>query len=196
MPFNEILVGGPSFAELAGRTLALQELTAYPLIMLENGSMSRIFYRQFFLEHNAELKPDIEAGTTDQMLTLVRSDLGLAFGAGADGPRQPASQAHFADEFAGGYPVPLGLPGLRPPPPAKYRRAGVPPPAVGISEKQTKVNKKPAAPASLCTRYRRRLAFPCFLGVTGLGTQHALQAFQGCKACADGKYTGGVGQLF
>lgn len=41
--------------------------------------MSRIFYRQFFLEHNAELKPDIEAGTTDQMLTLVRSDLGLAF---------------------------------------------------------------------------------------------------------------------
>ena len=37
--------------------------------------MSRIFYRQFFLEHNAELKPDIEAGTTDQMLTLVRSDL-------------------------------------------------------------------------------------------------------------------------
>ena len=79
MPFNEILVGGPSFAELAGRTLALQELTAYPLIMLENGSMSRIFYRQFFLEHNAELKPDIEAGTTDQMLTLVRSDLGLAF---------------------------------------------------------------------------------------------------------------------
>ena len=29
-----------------------------------------------------------------------------------------------------------------------------------------------------------------------LGTQHALQAFQGCKACADGKYTGGVGQLF
>ena len=79
MPFNEILVGGPSFAELAGRTLALQELIAYPLIMLENGSMSRIFYRQFFLDHNVELKPDIEAGTTDQMLTLVRSDLGLAF---------------------------------------------------------------------------------------------------------------------
>lgn len=78
VPINEILVGGPSFR--AGRAHPrLQELTAYPLIMLENGSMSRIFYRQFFLEHNAELKPDIEAGTTDQMLTLVRSDLGLAF---------------------------------------------------------------------------------------------------------------------
>ena len=151
MPFNEILVGGPSFAELAGRTLALQELTAYPLIMLENGSMSRIFYRQFFLEHNAELKPDIEAGTTDQMLTLVRSDLGLAF------VPEPMARGnlHRKRILQMNLQVPLGLSGLRPPPPAEYRRAGVPPPAVGISEKQAKVNKKPAAPASLCTRYRR-----------------------------------------
>lgn len=70
-------------------------MIAYPLIMLENGSMSRIFYRQLFLEHNAELKPDIEAGTTDQMLTLVRSDLGLAFWCRSRWPRQPASQAAF-----------------------------------------------------------------------------------------------------
>lgn len=79
MPFNEILVGGLSFAALAGRTLTLQQLADYPLIMLGNESMSRTFYRQFFLEHNAELRPDTEAATTDQMLTLVRSELGLAF---------------------------------------------------------------------------------------------------------------------
>lgn len=79
MPFNEILVGGQTFAPLAGRTLSLRELTAYPLIMLGSESMSRTFYRQFFLENRAELKPDIEAATTDQMLTLVRSELGLAF---------------------------------------------------------------------------------------------------------------------
>ena len=79
MPFKEILVGGLSFGALAGQTLSLQELGGYPLIMLENGSMSRTFYRQFFLEHSVELTPDIEAATTDQMLTLVRSELGLAF---------------------------------------------------------------------------------------------------------------------
>lgn len=56
-----------------------QELDAYPLIMLGNESMSRLFYRQFFLEHSADLKPDIEAATTDQMMTLVKSELGLAF---------------------------------------------------------------------------------------------------------------------
>ena len=33
--------------------------------------MTRSFYRQFFLEHDAVLKPDTEAATTDQMLTLV-----------------------------------------------------------------------------------------------------------------------------
>ena len=79
MTFNEILVGGKTFTALASRTLSLQELDAYPLIMLGNESMSRLFYRQFFLEHSADLKPDIEAATTDQMMTLVKSELGLAF---------------------------------------------------------------------------------------------------------------------
>ena len=79
MPFNEILVGGLTFTALASQTISLQELAAYPLIMLGNESMSRTFYRQFFLEHNAKLHPDTEAATTDQMLTLVRSELGLAF---------------------------------------------------------------------------------------------------------------------
>ena len=41
--------------------------------------MTRSFYRQFFLDHDAVLRPDTEAATTDQMLTLVKSELGLAF---------------------------------------------------------------------------------------------------------------------
>lgn len=49
MTFNEILVGGKTFTALASRTLSLQELDAYPLIMLGNESMSRLFYRQFSL---------------------------------------------------------------------------------------------------------------------------------------------------
>ena len=75
----DFAVGGKTFTALASRTLSLQELDAYPLIMLGNESMSRLFYRQFFLEHSADLKPDIEAATTDQMMTLVKSELGLAF---------------------------------------------------------------------------------------------------------------------
>ena len=79
MPFYEVLVGGKTFTALASQTLNLKELAGYPLICLNEESMTRSFYRQFFLEHDAVLKPDTEAATTDQMLTLVKSELGLAF---------------------------------------------------------------------------------------------------------------------
>ena len=61
------------------QTLSLKELAGYPLICLNEESMTRSFYRQFFLDHDAVLRPDTEAATTDQMLTLVKSELGLAF---------------------------------------------------------------------------------------------------------------------
>ena len=67
------------FTALASQNLTLKELGNYPLISLSDESMTRSFYRQFFLEHDALLKPDTEAATTDQMLTLVKSELGLAF---------------------------------------------------------------------------------------------------------------------
>ena len=79
MPFYEVLVGGRTFTALASQHLTLKELANYPLISLSEESMTRSFYRQFFLDHDAVLRPDTEAATTDQMLTLVRSELGLAF---------------------------------------------------------------------------------------------------------------------
>ena len=48
-------------------------------VALSDESVTRSLYRQFFLDHGAVLKPDTEAATTDQMLTLVKSELGLAF---------------------------------------------------------------------------------------------------------------------
>ena len=77
--FFEILVGGKTFSALAHQNLSLKELSNYPLISLSDESMTRSFYRQFFLDHDAILQPDTEAATTDQMLTLVKSELGLAF---------------------------------------------------------------------------------------------------------------------
>ena len=61
MPFYEVLVGGKTFTALASQTLSLEELAGYPLICLNEESMTRSFYRQFFLEHDAVLKPDTEA---------------------------------------------------------------------------------------------------------------------------------------
>jgi DNA-binding transcriptional LysR family regulator len=78
--------------------------------MLGNESMSRLFYRQFFLEHSADLKPDIEAATTDQMMTLVKSELGLAFV--PEPMAQPAAPQHCAADPAGGDSAALSKSGL------------------------------------------------------------------------------------
>ena len=41
--------------------------------------MTYQFYSQFFLKHCLELTPDTEVATTDQILPLVKNELGLAF---------------------------------------------------------------------------------------------------------------------
>ncbi len=78
-PFQEILVGGTTFSHLAGKTLSLRELAQYPLICLDRETMTFQFYNQLFLSHGLELLPDTETATADQILPLVKCELGLAF---------------------------------------------------------------------------------------------------------------------
>lgn len=93
-------------------------------------------------------------------------------------------------------PVPLGLPVYDPRRPLNTAAREFRHQLLESAEKQAKGKQKASRRLHRCAHDTGAVGFPCFLGVTGLGTQHALQAFQGCKACADGKYTGGVGQLF
>lgn len=124
--FREILVGGRTFTALASQTLSLKELSAYPLISLSEESMTRAFYRQFFLEHDAVLRPDTEAATTDQMLTLVRSELGLAFVPEPMTRNALKSREIVQLTLREGDTGPLCLPGLRPSPPAEHRSPRLP----------------------------------------------------------------------
>ena len=78
-PFQEILVGGKTFTALGSQQLSLAELEKYPLICLGRETMTYQFYQRLFLQHGLELLPDTEAATTDQILPLVKSELGLAF---------------------------------------------------------------------------------------------------------------------
>ena len=77
--FQDILVGGRTFAALGSQELTLAELQNYPLICLGRETMTWQFYHDLFLSHGLELIPDTEVATTDQILSLVKSDLGLAF---------------------------------------------------------------------------------------------------------------------
>ena len=78
-PFQEILVGGKTFTALGSQRLSLAELEKYPLICLGRETMTYHFYQQLFLKYGLELMPDTEVAPTDQILPLVKSELGLAF---------------------------------------------------------------------------------------------------------------------
>ena len=76
---QEIPVCGPSFVELKDRLLHLHELIRYPLICLARETITYEFYNHFFLEHGLSLTPDMEVATADQILPMVKNDLGIGF---------------------------------------------------------------------------------------------------------------------
>ena len=78
MPFQEILVGGTTFTALGSQELSLREVKNYPMISLGRETMTYKFYNSVFLSHGLDLSPDTEAATADQILPLVKCELGLA----------------------------------------------------------------------------------------------------------------------
>ena len=77
--FQDILVGGRTFEHLTSRAVSLSELKEYSLMGLGQETMTYKFYNRFFMTHGQEFAPDIEVATTDQILLMVKSELGLAF---------------------------------------------------------------------------------------------------------------------
>lgn len=77
--FQDIVVAGPAFSEWRGRETSVKTLSGYPLICLEKHTTSRGFWEQIFLQNGVRLQPGIELATTDLIVPLVRSDLGIGF---------------------------------------------------------------------------------------------------------------------
>ena len=96
---QEVAVCGGAYRFLTDSVVTLETLSRYPIISLgEQGSTYR-FYRQFFAEHHVPFDLDIEAATADQILPMVKANLGIGF--------VPAS---FLSEEDGGqsiYPIEL-----------------------------------------------------------------------------------------
>lgn len=75
----EIPVAGMAFEFLRGRALTLEELAGYPLVGLNSHTTTFDVYSRIFSEHGLKFLPDIEAATADQILPMVKSDLGIGF---------------------------------------------------------------------------------------------------------------------
>lgn len=79
MSFREILTCGRTFSHLAQQTLSLKDIEDYPLVMLSPDTMTYTLYNQFFLENDVILHPDTEVATSDQLLPMIRANLGIGF---------------------------------------------------------------------------------------------------------------------
>lgn len=77
--FKEIAVCGSTFLELVNRKLSLSELVEYPLISMNKQTKTYEFYSNFFLKEGIDFSPSIEVATVDQILPLVKINLGIGF---------------------------------------------------------------------------------------------------------------------
>lgn len=76
---REIAVCGTAFSKLAEGQISLAEISKLPIISLDPQTKTYEFYSQWFLQHGLSFAPDIEASTADQILPMVKNNLGIGF---------------------------------------------------------------------------------------------------------------------
>ncbi len=76
---QEVPICGPYFAELADKPIPLSSLSEYPLISLGSKTKTYEMYGRWFSQNGLLFAPVIEVATADQILPVVRNNLGIGF---------------------------------------------------------------------------------------------------------------------
>lgn len=79
MPLQDILVGGRVYESLGENGMKLDELSRYPLLLLEKGAGTRRFLDEYAAAQGILLNPELELGSMDLLAQFARSGFGLAF---------------------------------------------------------------------------------------------------------------------
>lgn len=77
--FQDIVIAGNRFSELQNRTLSLEELCMHPLVSMESGTTTRLFWDNLFEEQGLDLHPSIEVSSNDLIAPTVSHNLGIGF---------------------------------------------------------------------------------------------------------------------
>ncbi len=77
--FRDVLTAGPSLADRKDGIVTLKETASWPLICLGEDTVTYRFYEEFYRKHGLILRPELLAATADQMLPLIKDDLGIGF---------------------------------------------------------------------------------------------------------------------
>lgn len=78
-PFKEVLICGRDFNEMAQKRQSLHDLLNIPFISLTDGTATHDSHHQYFFDNHLKFTPDIEAATTDQIIPMVKHNLGIGF---------------------------------------------------------------------------------------------------------------------
>lgn len=76
---HDVFIAGANFSHLKDKMLSLSDLAHYPLLMLEPHTITRSYFDQLLDHNNLEIVPEIELGSLDLLLDLVKIGLGLSF---------------------------------------------------------------------------------------------------------------------
>ena len=77
--FQDIFIAGNDFSVLKDRAVTPEELTAYPFIAMEPGTLTRQCMDDSFLRFYLNVVPDIELATTDLIVPVAAHNLGIGF---------------------------------------------------------------------------------------------------------------------
>ena len=77
--FYDVFVASRQAFDLEGKTLTLNQLLDYPIMMLDRKSTTSEFLHQIFQKNRLDLVPEIELSSNDLLIDLARIGLGIAF---------------------------------------------------------------------------------------------------------------------
>ncbi len=77
--YREVAVCGTAFPELMNKPVTLHALSQYSIISLGAHTQAYDFYSDWFVKNGLPFTPDIEVATADQILPMVKNNLGIGF---------------------------------------------------------------------------------------------------------------------
>lgn len=77
--FKDVFVAGNAFTQLKDQVLTYEQLSKYPILMLDKKSTTSEFLHRLFQQHHLDLVPEIELTSNDLLIDLARIGLGIAF---------------------------------------------------------------------------------------------------------------------
>ena len=77
--FSSAAVCGTAYSELKDKILTLSQVVEYPIVSLDSKTKTYELYSKWFSDNGLVFSPDIEAATTDQLLPMIKYNLGIGF---------------------------------------------------------------------------------------------------------------------